>query len=81
MVYAQLSGALVMRGGCYELEAGTPYLPFVEALRAWVHGRTREALAEELGPLAPELARLAPEIESKLGPLAANPPLSPNEAR
>jgi tetratricopeptide (TPR) repeat protein len=81
MVYAQLTGALVMRGGCYEFEATTPYLPFVEALRAWVHGRGAEALREDLGPLASELARLAPEIESKLGPLEANPPLSANEAR
>ncbi len=81
MVGAQLSGALVMRGGCYELEATTPYLPFVEMLRAWVQGRGRDELAADLGPLAPELARLAPEIEGKLGPLPANPALSPNEER
>ena len=26
----------MLRGGCYEYEATTPYLPFVEALRRWV---------------------------------------------
>ena len=34
IAYAQQSGATILRGGCYEYEATTPYLPFVEALRA-----------------------------------------------
>jgi len=35
--YARITGGTVLSGGCYELEAATPYLPFVEALRSWVH--------------------------------------------
>ncbi len=81
MVYARLNQAAVLQGGCYEYEATTPYLPFVEALREWVHPQSPDELREHLGTTAPELARLAPEIETKLGPLVPNPPLAPNEER
>ncbi len=81
LVYARLKGAVVLRGGCYEYEAATPYLPFVEAIREWVHEQSTEELKECLGPSAVELAKLAPEIESRLGTLSPNPPLSPNEER
>jgi serine/threonine protein kinase len=36
IVQAALDGAVVLSGGCYEYEAATPYLPFVEAIRRWV---------------------------------------------
>ncbi len=81
MVYAQLSGAVVWRGGCYEYEASTPYLPFVEALRAWVHHQPAEVLRTQLESLAPELARLAPEIDTKIGPLPSSADLPAPEAR
>ena len=81
IVYAQLSGATVLRGGCYEYEATTPYLPFVEALQGWVRSKDAPALEAALGPLAPVLARLAPEIEAKLGPQPAPPTLAPHEER
>ena len=80
-VYARLQGAWVLQGGCYEFEATTPYLPFVEALRGWVRGRDTEKLRAALGGMAPELAKLAPEIEAKLGPLPPNPELSPGDER
>ena len=80
-VYARLQGAWVLQGGCYEFEATTPYLPFVEALRGWVRGRDPERLRAALGSMAPELVKLAPEIEAKLGPQAPNPPLPPSEER
>ncbi len=81
MVYAQLNGAAVLRGGCYEYEATMPYIPFVEALREWVHKQEEVALRGQLGSTAPELVKLAPEIESKLGPVEPNPPLPANEER
>ena len=81
IVSAQLAGAVVMRGGCYEYEASTPYLPIVEALREWVHLQSADTIRHILNGTASELARLAPEIESKLGPLPPNPPLPPNEER
>jgi tetratricopeptide (TPR) repeat protein/predicted Ser/Thr protein kinase len=81
IVSAQMAGAVIMHGGCYEYEAATPYLPFVEALREWVHLQSPEKIRSILNGNASELTRLAPEIESKLGPLPANPPLPPNEER
>ncbi len=71
----------MLAGGCYEYEATTPYLPFVEALRRFVRERDDEALAEALGDTATELARLAPEIESRLGPFPDRAGLSPQEER
>ena len=80
-VVAQLGGALVLRGGCYEYEAATPYLPFVEALRAWVHNQEPDSLRAYLDTSAAEIVKLAPELEAKLGPISPNPPLTPNEER
>jgi tetratricopeptide (TPR) repeat protein len=81
VAHARQSGATVLRGGCYEYEATTPYLPFVEAFREWTRRQSAAQLRAALGPTAPEIAKLAPEIEAKLGPLAANAPLSPSEER
>jgi tetratricopeptide (TPR) repeat protein len=81
VVYARLSGALVLTGGCYEFEATTPYLPFVEAIGQWVRGRSDEQLREDLGPTATEIAKLAPAIAARIGPLTPNTPLGPQEER
>ena len=78
---AHKDGTAILRGGCYEHEATTPYLPFVEAIRDWVHRQTVEALRAQLGDTATELAKLAPELERKLGSLRPNPPLAPSEER
>jgi tetratricopeptide (TPR) repeat protein len=78
---ARLQGAVVLQGGCYEYEANTPYMPFVEALRAWVHDQEGAILRDLLGATAADLARLAPEINSLVGPLSPPPSLSPNEER
>jgi tetratricopeptide (TPR) repeat protein len=81
-VIARVDGAPVLSGGCYEYEASTPYLPFVEAIRSWVHSETDDgALAAALGPSASALARLAPEIESRLGPFPPAPQLSAADER
>jgi serine/threonine-protein kinase len=74
---ARLSGATVLSGGCYEFEATTPYLPFVEALREWVRTESAERLRAVVESSAPEVIRMAPEAEEKLGPPAARAPLRP----
>ena len=74
-------GAAVLRGGSYEYEATTPYLPFVEALRDWVRQQEDATLHALPASTAAELAKLAPEIDARLGPLPPNPPLPPNEER
>ncbi|MFN8472864.1 MAG: AAA family ATPase [Anaerolineae bacterium] len=78
---AARDGASILRGGCYEYEATTPYLPFVEALRAYVRAQPASVLRQRLGPTAPEIARLAPELDAKIGPLTPNPALSPDDER
>jgi DNA-binding CsgD family transcriptional regulator/tetratricopeptide (TPR) repeat protein len=81
LVYAQQNGAVLLHGGCYEYEATTPYLPFVEAFREWVHLQPADTIQRRMGDTAGELARLAPEIEAKLGPLAPNSALPASEER
>ena len=70
-----------MRGGCYEYEATTPYLPFVEAFREWTRRQSPEQLRTALGATASEIAKFAPEIETKLDALVGNAPLPPSEER
>jgi tetratricopeptide (TPR) repeat protein len=81
ITHAQRQGATILRGGCYEYEATTAYLPFVEGLRAHVHMHGADTLRAQFGPTAAELARLAPEIEVKLGVLAPSPSLPPGDER
>lgn len=81
-IQAQLDGALVLSGGCYEFEATTPYLPFVEAFRRLVREEPDDQkLRELLGDDAAQVAKLAPEIETRLGPFAGRPALAPHEER
>jgi tetratricopeptide (TPR) repeat protein len=79
--YARITGGAVLSGGCYELEAATPYLPFVEALRAWVHTSTDDELRDAVGDSGAEIARLAPELASRIGPFPEGPALSAAEQR
>jgi predicted ATPase/class 3 adenylate cyclase len=81
IAHAQQAGSALLRGGCYEYEATTPYLPFVEAFRDWTHWTSAEQLRATLGSTAPEIAKFAPEIESKLGALAPNASLAASEER
>ncbi|MET0203354.1 MAG: AAA family ATPase, partial [Casimicrobiaceae bacterium] len=81
IAHARSRGATVLRGGCYEHEATTPYLPIVEALREWVRSTRAESLRAALGTTAAEIAKLAPEVEAKLGAVAPNASLSAGEQR
>ena len=78
---ARLAGATVLRGGCYEYEATTPYLPLVEALREWVREESPERLRAVVDTSAPEIVHMAPEAEGILGPPSPRPPLTPGEER
>ena len=81
-IQAAVDGAVVLTGGCYEYEATTPYLPFVEAFRRWVREQKDDsAMRKALGDAAPQIAKLAPEIESRLGPFPERPELPPHEER
>ncbi len=81
LVRAEVERAVVLSGGCYEYEAATPYLPFVEAIRGWVKGASDDALQTTVAPYAAELVKLAPEIAERLAAVPASPRLSPHEER
>src|SRR6266516_3039847 len=72
-VYASLRGAQVLTGHCYEGEITVPYLPFVEALRQYVRGRSDAALLSELGSGAPEVAKLVSEVHERFPDLPEAP--------
>jgi tetratricopeptide (TPR) repeat protein/tRNA A37 threonylcarbamoyladenosine biosynthesis protein TsaE len=81
-IQAALNGAIVLTGGCYEYEATTPYLPFVEAFRRWTREEKDDSkLRDILGDNAVQIAKLAPEIETRLGPFSERHPLAAHEER
>src|ERR1041385_2318008 len=81
-IQAAVDGAAVLTGGCYEYEAATPYLPFVEAFRRWVREeQNNDRLREILGDAARQIAKLAPEIETRLSPFPERQELAPHEER
>ena len=82
VIQASLDGAVVLQGGCYEYEATTPYLPFAEAFRRWVHDqKDDETLHALLGDNVRQLTKLVPELETRLGPFAKPAELPPHEER
>jgi tetratricopeptide (TPR) repeat protein len=82
MIQAAVDGAVVLTGGCYEYEATTPYLPFVEAFRRWVREQNDDAtMVDVLGDAAPQIAKLAPELEARLGPFPLRHELPAHEER
>ncbi len=58
--------AQVLTGRCYEAESTVPYMPFVEAIRAYVATRPPEALRAELGEAASDVAKLVSEIRTRI---------------
>jgi len=78
--FARETGATVLRGGCYEFEATTPYLPFVEAFREWTHWQSAETLKAVVNG-TPQIVKLAPEIETRGGGAPASVALSSSEER
>jgi hypothetical protein len=81
-IQAAVDGALVLSGGCYEYEAATPYLPFVEAFRRWVREeKNDDKLRATLGDAATQIAKLAPETETRLGPFPERQALAAHEER
>ena len=64
--FATLRGGRALVGHSYEEGSmSLPYLPFVEAMRTYVLDRPPEALKEELGTGAMEVARIVSEIRER----------------
>ena len=65
--YVTLRGGKALVGHCYEEGSlSLPYLAFVEAMRTYVLARPPEALKEELGTGAGDVARIVSEIREKV---------------
>ncbi|MGH9002159.1 MAG: ATP-binding protein, partial [Acidimicrobiia bacterium] len=80
-VYARLGGAQVIVGRSYEGESSVSYMPFIEALRAYVTGRPVEAVRAELGDAASEVAKLVSEVRAIVPGLPAASRPSGDEER
>jgi DNA-binding SARP family transcriptional activator len=79
--HARESGADVLVGRCWEAGGAPAYWPWVQALRAYVRGRNREVLRDELGRGAADLAQILPELHELYGELPAPPSSDPEGAR
>lgn len=66
-------------GRCFESDAGFPYAPIIDGLRAFLADKTAAETIDLLGPLAPELRKLLPELAISLPPpeRPAAPSLTP----
>jgi predicted ATPase len=80
-VDAQLRGAQVLWGRCYEEEGAPAYWPWVQLIRAYARACEPTALRAELGPGAAEVAHLVPELREWLPGLPNPPSLQPVQAR
>jgi len=79
--YVTLRGGTTLYGHCYEEGSlSLPYLAFVEALRSYVQNRPPEALRQELGTAATDVARIVSEVRERLS-VEPRPPGDPEEDR
>ena len=79
--YAQLRGAQVLWGHCYEGEGAPAYWPWVQIIRTYVHDREPKALFSEMGPGAADIAEVVSEVRERLPGLPTPPKLEPEQAR
>jgi len=80
-VYARLRGTQVLLGQCYEAEGQPPCIPFIEALRQYVDSQPADALREEMGDGASDIAKLVSEVRARLPDLPQSPPQEPESER
>ena len=80
-IYAQSRSMTVLKGNCYESETPVPYLPFIEAIGAYVALRPREAVIEEIGDGASDLAKLVPGLDRIRPETTSTPETDPDQDR
>src|SRR5205814_5403309 len=65
--YVALRGGKALAGHCYEEGSlSLPYLPFVEAMRAYVLAREPDGLKADLGTGAADVARIVSEVRDRV---------------
>ena len=60
-------GAAVLWGGARDAEGMPPYLPFLEALGAYISTAESATLRDQAGPVAGTLVPIFPALASRLG--------------
>ncbi len=78
---AKRLGMRVLWGRCWEAGGAPAYWPWVQALRTHVRECDPEALREQLGGAAPDLAHLLPELRELFGDVPQPPSLDSEGAR
>jgi hypothetical protein len=71
----------VLRGGSSQAQGMPPYLPFLEALGAYVAAAPLEALRADIGAGAASVARVLAEVSARLGEPQARPGVPPEQER
>ena len=74
-------GTIALRGGTSQAEGMPPYLPFLEALGAYIRAADVEQLRDEIGSSAAILATILPEVLERLGEVRSGYALPPEQAR
>jgi len=74
-------GWLTLLGRAYDTPGVPPYLPFIEALRAYVRAFPDDERVEVLAEAAPEIAMLLPELGRGLPDRPAHEALNPESER
>jgi DNA-binding CsgD family transcriptional regulator len=81
-IHAELRGAQVLLGRCYETPGAPPYWPWVHVMRSYLQHRDSEILREQIGSGAADIAEMVPEVRHRLPDLPPLPPLAdPEQAR
>jgi DNA-binding SARP family transcriptional activator len=80
-VRARRHGALVLSGRCWEAGGAPAFWPWAQALRAYVRDLSPEALREQLGPGASDVAHLLPELRDMFPDIPEAQPLESDGAR
>ena len=79
--YAEMRGAQVLWGRCYEGQGAPPYWPWVQVIRSYVDGTPPDRLRSAMGSVASDIAEVVPEVREALPDLGASPVLEPEQAR
>ncbi|HEY3019480.1 MAG TPA: AAA family ATPase, partial [Solirubrobacteraceae bacterium] len=79
--YAQVRGATVLWGRCYEGEGAPPYWPWMQIIRSYADGHDPELLSALMGVGAADIAQMVSEIRGRLPNLPEAPALEPEQAR
>jgi predicted ATPase len=79
--HAEVLGAQVLWGWCYEEEGAPPFWPWLQPIHSYVQQRDPEQLRSEMGLGAADIAEVIPEVRDKLPGLAPSLALQPEQAR